>query len=509
MKFYVTTPIYYVNDKPHIGHAYSTIAADVLARWHRQQGHAVRFLTGTAEHGTKIADSAQAAGQSPQNFVDANVKFFQQAWQKLNIKYDDFIRTTETRHAKAVTLFFEKLKQSGKLYEDEYEGLYCVGHEAFMKESDLDKHGNCPDHGKPPKNIKERNWFFKLSDYHEFLKHIITSGKMKIDPVERRNEVLSLINQGLEDVTISRRTAKNALPLPWDDSQTIYVWLDELFNYCSAIGYGSDNETFNRYWPADLHIIGKDILKFHCVIWPALLDAIGEPVPRRVFAHGFFTVNGQKISKSLGNAIDPVELANAYGADAVRYYLLRDIPFGNDGDFSHARLKNRYNADLANGLGNLVSRVLNMIESFLPLTKGEPEGVASEEARAGKTGAGETPGVDEETPGVEEAPIKEGRLKLNSVDTHLQNLAFDRALETIWHAISDADELIEKTKPWELAKAGETEKVKNTLGQLYEALVAINAALAPFLPDTHRRLAALLKQKPLKKPPEPLFPRIG
>jgi len=471
MKFYLTTPIYYINAKPHIGSAYTTIAADVLARWHKQQGHDVHFLTGTAEHGTKIAVSAEAAGQSPQDFVDANVKFFQQAWQRLNIKYDDFIRTTEERHTKAVELFFKKLKDSGKLYEDNYEGLYCVGHEAFLKDSELDGQGNCPDHGQPPEVVKEKNWFFKLSEYGSFLAEKISSGQLQIEPAARRNEVLSLINQGLEDITISRRTAKNALPLPWDKTQTIYVWLDELFNYCSAIGYGSDNENFNRYWPANIHIIGKDILKFHCVIWPALLNAIGESIPKKVFAHGFFTIDGQKISKSLGNAIDPVELANEYGADAIRYYLLRDIPFGNDGDFSHARLKDRYNADLANGLGNLVSRTLNMIEQYWP-------------------------DFDEKTPE-----------KIIESDAHLENLAFDRALETIWHAISDADELIEKTKPWELAKAGKTEEIKNTLGQLYEALIAINEAIAPFLPATHDKLTKLLAARPLKKPAEPLFAR--
>jgi len=481
MKYFVTTPIYYVNAKPHIGSAYPTIAADVLARFYKQQGHDVHFLTGTAEHGSKIAGSAEAAGQSTQEFVDQNVSFYQQAWQKLNIQYDDFIRTTEDRHAKAVTNFFNKLQATDKLYEKEYEGLYCIGHEAFIKEADLDEQGNCPDHGKPPELSKEKNWFFKLSEYGDFLKEKITSGAMIISPASRRNEVLSFIDQGLEDIAISRRTAKFALPLPWDKEQTIYVWLDELFNYCSAIGYSQDNKKFQHYWPADLHIIGKDIIRFHCVIWPALLDAIGEQIPQHVFAHGFFTVDGQKISKTLGNVVDPVELAAEYGSDAVRYYLLRDIPFGSDGDFSHQRFKDRYNADLANGLGNLVSRTLQMIEKF--------------------------------TPDLDQNAIRPNKFTEKTKEAHkltsklIANLQFDQALANVWQTIAWADLFIETKKPWELVKAGKTEQVKEILEQLYEILVYINKAIAPFLPDTHTKLTQLLERRPIKKPAEPLFAR--
>lgn len=303
---------------------------------------------------------------------------------------------------------------------------------------------------------------------------------MEIMPAERRNEVLSLIDLGLEDIAISRRTAKFALPLPWDTEQTIYVWLDELFNYCSAIGYGDDEEKFKKYWPADTHLIGKDILKFHCVIWPALLDAIGEELPKKVFAHGFFTVDGQKISKSLGNAIDPVELVKEYGADTIRYYLLRDIPFGKDGDFSHERLKDRYNADLANGLGNLVSRTLNMIEQYIPdFDPAEPNKQLQEQLV--NFGAG--------------------------IEGNIENLIFDRALSDIWFFISRADELIEKTKPWELVKEGRTEEAEQILTGLFFTLEAINRELAPFLPDTHIKLTKLLEARPVKKPEEPLFAR--
>src|SRR3989344_1687897 len=371
-KFFVTTPIYYVNAKPHIGSAYTTIAADVLARFRRAQGDDVHFLTGTAEHGTKMANYASEANKTPQEFVDENSQYFKEAWQKLNISFDDFIRTTEPRHEQAVVKFFAKLKESGAIYEGEYEGLYCVGHEAFLKESELDAEGKCLDHQTKPEKVKEKNWFFKLSQYASLLEQRITSGEFIIEPAGRKREVLSFIKQGLEDISISRQNVSWAIPLPWDKSQTIYVWLDELFNYCSAIGYGANDTLFKKWWPADLHLVGKDIIKFHCIIWPALLEAIGLPWPKKVFAHGFFTVDGQKMSKSLGNVVDPVEVAEEYSADVLRYFILRDIPFGNDGDFSQQRLRDRYNADLANGLGNLVSRVLNLMEQnhFSPLDKG-------------------------------------------------------------------------------------------------------------------------------------------
>lgn len=503
MKFFVTTPIYYVNAPPHIGSAYTTIAADVLARYHRQHGADIFFLTGTAEHGTKMAQHAAAGNQTPQAFVDKNAAYFQAAWHKLNIEYTDFIRTTEPRHARAVALFFERLKASGQIYEGEYEGLYCVGHEAFLKQSELDASGQCPDHQTVPQRITEKNWFFRLSAYTGTLKERITSSAFEIAPESRRHEVLAFIEQGLEDISISRQNVEWALPLPWDETQTIYVWLDELFNYCSAIGYGADEEKFRRYWPADLHLIGKDIIKFHCIIWPALLLAINEPLPKKVFAHGYFTVNGQKMSKTLGNIVDPLKVAAEYGVDALRYFLLRDIPFGSDGDFSHDRLRERYNADLANGLGNLVSRVLNMMEQ----SDFSPPGVYPPNWREGGVPAAEAAG--------------EGVNLLARVNSHLANLAFDKALAAIWQAISAADELIEQKKPWQLAKSSappaapaealregrDKGELEGVLSHLYITLTRINQALAPFMPDTHQKLTTLLAARPLKKPAVPLFAR--
>lgn len=468
-KFYITTPIYYVNDKPHIGTAYTTIAADVVARLHRQLGEDTFFLTGTAEHGSKIAESAEKAGQDPQKFVDENSAKFFLAWDILGIAPDDFIRTTEARHTKAVNLFFTKLKDSGKLYEGEYEGWYCIGCESFKKEAEL-VNGLCPLHNRKPEWVKEKNWFFRLSDYSQILLDKIEGGDLRILPEGRKNEVVSFIKQGLEDIAISRRTAKFAMTLPWDPDQTIYVWLDELFNYCSAIGYADDREKFNKYWPVNFHIVGKDIIKFHCIIWPALLLAIGEKVPEAVFAHGFFTFGGQKMSKSLGNVIDPVEMAEKYGADAVRYFLLREVPFGQDGDISEEKLKARFNGDLANGLGNLFSRTTNMIEKYLG-------GDITEVAKSPKD--------------------------LSLASTAFYNLQFSEGLTLIWKEIAWANQMIDKAKPWELVKR-EPEKVKELLLNLAALLLDIALKLSPVMPETANQMRSVLESGDIKKA-EPLF----
>ncbi len=471
-KFYLTTPIYYVNAKPHVGSAYPTIAADVLARLHRQLGHDVLFLTGTDEHGAKIEAAAKAAGKSPKEFADEISGLFSEAWKKLDISHDDFIRTTEKRHEDAVKIFLEKLKASGKIYEGEYQGLYCIGHEAYIKESEL-VDGLCPDHKTKPELVKEKNWFFKLSDYHEKLTSLIEDDALQIWPVGRKNEVLSFIKQGLEDTAISRPNVKWGIPLPWDENQTVYVWVEALFNYCSAIGYGEDEAKFKKYWPADLHIIGRDIIKFHCVIWPALLLAIGEQIPKAVFAQGFFTSGGQKMSKSLGNVIDPVEWAEKYGSDAVRYFLLREVPFGQDGDISEEKFIARFNGDLANGLGNLVSRLTNMVEKFLD---------------------GDT--VDYPQPVRDLSPATDAFL----------NLDFYGGLVKIWEEIAWANQLIDKSKPWELYKT-KPEKVKELLLQLVSSLYDISFRLAPVMPDAADKIRKALETEKVVKI-EPLFKKI-
>jgi methionyl-tRNA synthetase len=478
-KFYITTPIYYTNQAPHIGTAYTTIAADVLARYHRKKGERVFFLTGTDEHGEKIAQAAAQAGKSPQEFVDGIVEFFKKAWQVLNISYDDFIRTTEKRHEEGVKKFLLELKKSGKIYQDEYRALYCAGCEDFVFKKDL-VDSKCPHHQKKPKLISEKNYFFKLSDFLEPVRKLIESDKMIIEPRERRQEVLSLLKQDLGNFSISRQRVEWGIDLPFDTTQRCYVWVDALLNYITAIGYENNSEQFRELWPADLHLLAKDIVKFHAIFWPALLLAIGLRPPRKIFVHGFFTVNGQKMSKTLGNVIDPIYLANKYGADALRYFLLREVPFGQDGDFSIKRFEERYNADLANGLGNLVSRVL---------TLSEKSNVIASEAKQSSVNT-------------------ELAKKIKSIQTNyhkaLEKIRFHEALESIWQLISFCDEFIEKNKPWELIKTNQ-EKFKQVISELFFVLKEIATLLEPFLPTTSEKISTQLKQN---KKTEVLFPRL-
>ncbi|KKT34796.1 MAG: Methionine-tRNA ligase [Parcubacteria group bacterium GW2011_GWA2_44_12] len=361
-KFYITTPIYYVNDKPHIGHAYTTIAADVLARFHRMQGDETFFLTGTDEFGSKIAEAAEMRGMEPQVFTDNMSDEFKKTWKALEVQYDDFIRTTSERHKNGARLFLETLKDNGALYKADYEGLYCTGCEAFITKKDLID-GNCPNHKKPPIHIKEKNWFFKLSEWLPKIEEMIERNEIKVAPAHIKKEVIGLFKQEISDFSISREKVSWGIPLPWDESQTIYVWGEALCNYITALGY-PDGDRFKQFWPVDLHIMGKDIIKFHCIYWPAMLIAARVPVPRQIFATGFFTVDGQKMSKSIGNVIDPLELEADFGADAVRYLILSQFPFGRDGDIARSKFKEKYNADLANGVGNFISRVSAMVEKY-------------------------------------------------------------------------------------------------------------------------------------------------
>lgn len=452
-KFYITTPIYYVNDKPHVGHAYSMIAADVLARYHRMRGYDVFFLTGTDENSQKNIEAAKKLGKGDdiKGYLDEMAAKWSQTWDSLGLSHDGFIRTTETRHKKAVAKFVDAVWERGDIYKGAYEGWYCTACEEFKPENDL-KEGLCPIHNKPAEKIKEENYFFKLSRYRTALLNHIKKHPDFILPEGRRNEVLSYIKNFMEDVSITRSSIAWGIPFPKDKKQAIYVWFDALINYLTGVGYGGDEKNFKKYWPADLHLVGKDIIKFHCALWPAMLLSAGLPLPKKVFAHGFFTIDGQKISKSLGNAIDPVELAQKYGTDALRYYLLREISFGGDGDFSFDRLALRYQADLANGLGNLHARILGMTEKYF---------------------GGKVP------------PKVTGRIAETwlSYEVNMGDLRLDLALSDIWDAIGAVDKFIDTEQPWVLAKIDKKRLAKVTYTML-ESLRNVAWMAAPFLPES-------------------------
>lgn len=471
-KFYVTTPIYYINDVPHIGHAYSTIAADTLARYYREKlgKDNVLFVTGTDENSQKTVDAAAKAGQSTEAYTDDTAKKWQDIFDKLSIGYDRFIRTTEADHVKVVQDILQKVYDNGDIYKGTYEGLYCVGHEAFMKEDDL-VDGLCPDHKKAPELIKEENWFFKLSKYEDRLKHYILDNPNFIRPQARRNEVLSFIEtKGLEDFSISRETAEWGIRLPFDDSQVAYVWFDALLNYVTAAGYGTDK--FDKWWPADLHIVGKDIIKFHCIYWPAMLWSAGLEIPHQIFAHGFFTNDGVKISKSLGNAIEPVEIVQKYGNDALRYFLLREITFGSDGDFGMQRFGEVYHSDLANNLGNLVSRLSAMLQKY------------------------------------NDSKYNEVKVKPRyEYEDDIQKLKFHTVLGEIFSWCDALNGAIEENKPWELYKRDPSKTVE-VLSALACELILIAKYLLPFLPETSEKIQKVFNEGRVDTSVGILFPKF-
>jgi methionyl-tRNA synthetase len=466
----------YTNSPPHIGFAFESIQADVLARYHRLLGEETFFLTGTDEHGTKVAKAAEEAGKNPKEFVDEISEKVRALKEILNLSNNDFIRTTDQkRHWPAVKKVWLKLKENGDIYKKKYQAFYCSGCEAFLTRRDL-VDGKCAVHQIEPEIVDEENYFFKLSKYEREIKRAIEKDEMKIVPESRKNEILSFIGQGLEDVSFSRPREKLSwgIPVPNDPTQTLYVWADALTNYISAIGYFEETEQFKKLWPADVHCIGKDIVRFHAIIWPAMILSLGLPLPKTIFVHGFITVGGQKMSKSLGNVIDPFELVKKYGTDAVRYFLLREIPPTEDGDFTYEKFEKRYNSDLAAGLGNLVARVITLAKKL----KTQNSNLKFQNSKLKR-----------------EILTKKEKWKKS-----LDEFKFNEVLKSIWDLISFCDRYIEKEKPWQ-----KSPKQKIVISDLVSTLKEISNLLNPFLPQTSEKI---LKQIETKKP-EILFPRIS
>ena len=510
-KFYLTTPIYYVNARPHIGHAYTTIACDTIARRQRMLGADTFFLTGTDEHGQKIERAAQAAGKTPQEFTNEVSAQFRALWNRMGITYDDFIRTTEDRHKKRVQQLFRQIRDNGHIYKGTYTGQYCVFDELYVDA--VGPGAPCPECGRPTETVKEENYFFKLSAFADRLMQLYTEHPDFIRPETRRNEVMSFVRSGLRDLSISRSTFSWGIPVPDDPKHVIYVWLDALANYITAIGYGSSHkgaqEAFQKYWPADLHMIGKEIVRFHCVYWPAFLMAAELPLPKSIVAHGWLLFEENKMSKSRGNIVRAETILDVLGADALRYFLLREVVFGQDGSFSFDALVQRYNADLANGLGNLASRTLTMITRYF---RGEvPYPSATISQKAGDSAIAET-----------------ARKVIAEYGILVDQYQFSRALEVAWSLVAAVDKYIVENEPWALAENQSEESRSRLATILYtsaEALRIVTALVHPVIPDATAKIWAQLGLGDIRKFPlldlkwgqlqlstklgnvEPVFPR--
>jgi methionyl-tRNA synthetase len=480
-KFYITTPIYYVNARPHIGHAYTTLACDTIARRHRVLGDDTWFLTGTDEHGQKIERAAQAAGKTPQQFTDEISGEFRALWDRMGLTYDDYIRTTSDRHKQGVQALWKRIKDNGHIYKSHYTGQYCVFDELYV--DSVGPGAPCPECGRPTETVKEENYFFKLSAFQDQLIRLYTEQPDFIRPETRRNEVLSFVRGGLRDLSISRSTFSWGIPVPDDPKHVVYVWLDALANYITALGYGSNDTTkFEKYWPADVHMIGKEIVRFHCVYWPAFLLAAGLPLPKGIVAHGWLLFEESKMSKSRGNIVRAETIVDVLGADALRYFLLREVVFGQDGSFSFDALVQRYNSDLANGLGNLASRTLTMITRYFK---------------------GEVPYPSHTAHTLADAAIADAAKKvIADYGTLFDQFQFSRALEAAWGLVAAVDKYIVENEPWALDEKKDEESRSRLATVLYtsaEALRIVTALSHPVMPDATAKIWAQMGLGDIKK----------
>ncbi len=505
--FYITTPIYYPSDRLHIGHAYCTTVADAIARYKRLAGFDVFFLTGSDEHGQKIQRKAQEEQVTPIAYVDKIVASFQNLWQKLHISHDDFIRTTEKRHREVVQAIFQKIYDQGDIYKASYEGWYCTPCETFWLERQLED-GKCPDCGRPVELLGEESYFFRMSKYQDRLLQFIEENPDFIQPTSRRNEMINFIKGGLEDLCVSRTTFDWGIPVPFDPKHVVYVWFDALTNYITAAGYMHDQEKFAKYWPADIHLVGKEIVRFHSIIWPVILMALGVPLPKKVYGHGWLVVEGDKMSKSKGNVIDPVALIDEFGADTIRYFLLREINLGMDGNFSRDALINRINSDLANDLGNLLHRTLNMIHRF--------NGGVVQNSHV--------------TEAIDDGLISLAKQTVSSYQVMMEQLDINGAIKEVWALISRTNKYIDETGPWALAKdPAKKERLDTVLYNLAETLRIVAILISPFMPltapkiysqlglpgdftkvtlETAKEWGLLPSGTQVAAHPEPIFPRI-